>query len=50
MALVLFPLFDGGIRDTKVEELRELGHGQGKVYALFTEVFAKSLGICWIAP
>jgi hypothetical protein len=48
-ANVLFPLFNGGIGDAKVQELRELRHGQGKVYPLLAEVLTQSFGLGWIA-
>ena len=49
-ANILFPLFDGGIGNVKVQEIRELRHRQGKVDPLLAEVFAEGLGMGWIAP
>ena len=48
-ANILFPLFDGGIGDAKVQVFRELGHGQGKVNPFFAEVLTEGLGMGWIA-
>jgi hypothetical protein len=47
-ANILFQLFDSGIGDAKIQELRELGHGQGKVDPLLAEVLAQGFGVGWI--
>ena len=47
---ILFPLFDGGIRNAKIQELRKLRHGQGKVDPFLAEVLTECLGMGWIAP
>ena len=48
-ANVFFPFFDGGIGNTKLQEMRELRHGQGKVDPPFAEVFTQGFGMGWIA-
>ena len=47
---ILFPLFDGGIGNAKIQVFRELGHGQGKVDPLLAEVLTECLGMGRIAP
>jgi hypothetical protein len=42
-ANVLFPFCNGGIGDAKVQELRGLRHGQGKVGPLLAEMFTGGL-------
>ena len=49
-ANVLFPFFDGGIRNSKIQELRELRHGQGKADPFLAEVITECLGMGRIAP
>ena len=48
-ANIFFPLFNGGIGDAKVQELRELRHGQGKVDPFLAEVLTQGFGMGWIA-
>ena len=49
-ANILFPLFDGSIGNAKFQEMRELGHGQGKVNPLLAEVLTQGFGLGWVAP
>ena len=49
-ANIFFPFFDGGIGNAKVQELRELSHGEGKVDPFLAEVLTECLGMGWIAP
>ena len=49
-ANVLFPLFDGSVGNAKFQELRELGHGHGKVNPLLAEVLTECLGMGRITP
>ena len=44
-ANVFFPFFDGGIGAAKIQELRELRHGHGKVDPFLAEVFTEGLGL-----
>ena len=45
---ILFPLFDGGIGNAKIQVFRELCHGQGKVDPFLAEVLTEGLGMGWI--
>ena len=47
-ANIFFPLFNGGIRDAKVQESRELRHGQGKIDPLLAEMFPQGFVMGWI--
>ena len=49
-ANIFFPLFNGGIGDAKVQESRELRHGQGKIDPLLAEVLTQSLGLGRVTP
>jgi hypothetical protein len=47
---VPFPLFNGGIGNAKVQELRELRHGQGKVDPFLAEVLTEGFWLGRVAP